>query len=251
MIFITERWAPRFIIRINCILDMIGYSPRSFLEIGCGIGDFLVILQKLGWKGIALDTSKEAVKKAKKKVSSPIDVFHGDKLNGDYKFDCVFALEVLEHLSDDLSALIQWKSYLLPDSLLIISVPAHKKSWTRHDDLTGHYRRYEKDELLHLLKEAGYNPVRLISYGFPIINLTNVIKGLIPRRDIDIHSSKDSRSLKSGLIRWKLKNNISLYLLKIIVKLSYPFQKRFWDKDWGDGYIVIAKPNFSHMDFIR
>ena len=63
------------------------------------------------------------------------------------KADIVLAMDVLEHIHDDHSALIEWKKTLKPNGLLLISVPAFQHLWSKHDLFLGHYKRYNKKQL--------------------------------------------------------------------------------------------------------
>jgi SAM-dependent methyltransferase len=74
----------------------------------------------------------------------------------DLKFDSIYAINVLEHLSDDLEELQQWHSRLNPGGQLSLLVPARKELYSRIDQKFGHFRRYNKNELATLLKQAGF-----------------------------------------------------------------------------------------------
>ena len=84
------------------------------------------------------------------------------------KADIVLAMDVLEHIHDDHSALIEWKKTLKPNGLLLISVPAFQHLWSRHDIFLGHYKRYNKKGLNELAESVGFQTVK-IHYAFSFI----------------------------------------------------------------------------------
>jgi len=66
-------------------------------------------------------------------------------------FDLVCALDIIEHVEDDAAALAELCRVVVPQGLLLLSVPLHAARWTRFDDLVGHRRRYEPEALAALL----------------------------------------------------------------------------------------------------
>lgn len=76
----------------------------------------------------------------------------------DASFDVVLALEVLEHVEEDVRMLRELVRVLRPGGLVVISVPLHMSRWSPIDEACAHVRRYEPDELLAKLREAGLRP---------------------------------------------------------------------------------------------
>ncbi len=72
----------------------------------------------------------------------------------DSVFDTVYIGQVLEHLEDDMAALIEAKRILCPDGKLIVSVP-------RDDKIPDpdHVREYTENSLHKLLGELGVKDV--------------------------------------------------------------------------------------------
>jgi glycosyltransferase involved in cell wall biosynthesis len=73
-----------------------------------------------------------------------------------YGFDTITCINVLEHTADDLAALRRAHALLQPNGRLVIFVPAGRKLFGSLDKGVGHARRYEKDELIAKLREAGF-----------------------------------------------------------------------------------------------
>jgi SAM-dependent methyltransferase len=73
----------------------------------------------------------------------------------DGSFDLVCAMDVIEHIEDDVGALRELARVLAPNGTLLISVPLHRSHWTAFDEFVGHCRRYEPAELTSLLGRCG------------------------------------------------------------------------------------------------
>ena len=71
-------------------------------------------------------------------------------------FDIVYTSNVLEHIEDDLSVLKQLNTKLKINGYLAIYVPAFKCLYNQIDSSIGHYRRYDKYELIKKLIEANF-----------------------------------------------------------------------------------------------
>jgi SAM-dependent methyltransferase len=87
-------------------------------------------------------------------------------------FDVVSALDVVEHVDDDLGLLNEMRRLLRPPGLAVVSVPAYRFLWGPHDDINRHKRRYTLPELRTQLVGAGLKPIRLTYFNtlmFPAI----------------------------------------------------------------------------------
>ena len=63
-------------------------------------------------------------------------------------FELVCALDIIEHVEDDESALGELARVAKAGAALLVSTPLHPALWTSFDDFVGHQRRYEPGELL-------------------------------------------------------------------------------------------------------
>lgn len=87
--------------RLNKIIDIIPEDVLSLLDVGYGNGVFLHLLQskRKGIYSVGLERSKIAVEVAYKNFN--VKVIEGDVSSLPFKdreFDCITALEVIEHL---------------------------------------------------------------------------------------------------------------------------------------------------------
>ncbi len=83
----------------------------------------------------------------------------------DRTFDLVCAMDVIEHVDDDVGALSELTRVLAPHGTLLISVPLHQSNWTAFDDFVGHCRRYEPARLTSLLAQFGLRVESSAVYG--------------------------------------------------------------------------------------
>lgn len=141
------------------------------LEIGPGIGSFACRLaRRFDYTGVELDETSWRIAADRVRQSGHGRVILGDltTLGRDERFDVVCAFEVLEHMENDVEALVQWASWLKPGGILLISVPAFESRFGASDLRVGHYRRYEPEQLRTKIQSAGLRVVELRVYGAPL-----------------------------------------------------------------------------------
>jgi SAM-dependent methyltransferase len=155
--------------------ELISNSPIKVLEFGSGTGQNLWYLTQ----------TQKSCQLTGIEPSLP-DNFHVPWANlkkspdGNERADLMLAMDVLEHIDDDVGALKSWLPHLKSDGVVLITVPAFKWLWSNHDDLLEHKRRYTKEEVLNLAKAAGLTPVRLhyaFSFVLPLVWLVRKILG--------------------------------------------------------------------------
>lgn len=237
---------PRYLLRKHCVLRLLhGIGSCRVLEIGCGAGGLLWELAQLGYTGLGLDVSQEAVG-----VASRLLAPYGHRVQvrlGDYgqlreQFDVVLSLDVLEHIEDDKRALLQWRDLLTPDGHLIISVPARERLWDYSDEAVGHFRRYEKEGLVALLEGCGFEVTVLWCYGFPLSNLVAWVANRMARtRERRLPRDAAARTRRSSLVEVNDARLIRFLAPKLVVAPFAWLQMLFLRADLGTGYVVLAR----------
>lgn len=69
------------------------------------------------------------------------------------QFDTVFALNVIEHIKDDMLAISNCKKLLKKGGNLIILVPAYQFLYNQFDKELCHYKRYLKKEMIQIFQD--------------------------------------------------------------------------------------------------
>ncbi len=83
----------------------------------------------------------------------------------DSSFDLVCALDIIEHVEDDDAALSELSRVATPGAVMLISIPLHRSLWSSFDDLVGHKRRYDPQQLLCKLERHRLRVERSAVFG--------------------------------------------------------------------------------------
>ena len=115
-------------------------------------------------------------------------------------FDVVLALDVLEHLDDDLSGLHEAARIVKPGGLLLVTVPALPSLWGGQDVVSEHRRRYTRHSLSHLFSEARLSNYRLQYFNTLLFPLVAFVRW--PRRALGLGTRQrsDAEDNHPGLI---------------------------------------------------
>ena len=134
------------------------------LDIGCGTGATLDALR--GWGTVqGIDLSRLALGFSRQRGNDRVACASATGLPFSAEtFDLVTALDVIEHLDDDVAGLREIWRVLKPGAAAILFVPAFASLWGPNDDQSGHRRRYRRGPLLAAVKAAGLEVVS-ISYA--------------------------------------------------------------------------------------
>jgi SAM-dependent methyltransferase len=153
-------------------------SKRSnpvILDVGCGTGINFSVLSKFG-DTFSSDAAGEALRFCKTRGLNGLVQSDGESLPfRSSSFDVVTALDVLEHLDNDLDAMGELLRVTKESGVLVITVPAYGFLWSEHDEALHHRRRYAASELRNKLTNAGFEVERITYYitllFFPILFL--------------------------------------------------------------------------------
>ncbi|MHA1528373.1 MAG: class I SAM-dependent methyltransferase [Alphaproteobacteria bacterium] len=154
----AEHWW--FVARRRILQDQIAslrLPPGArILEAGCGPGGNLAMLSEFGQLD-AFELNDDARQIAS--ARSGIEVRPGklpDNIGFEPdSFDLIAALDVIEHIEDDLGSVQALAKLLRPGARLIVTVPVYPWLWSAHDELHHHKRRYTRPEVRKLIGEAG------------------------------------------------------------------------------------------------
>lgn len=133
-----------------------GVTPGRALDVGCGSGGNSQVLADLGWGVTALEHSPAAAELA---ASRGLAVVRGDARRlpfADQSFDLVMSTDVWEHIDEDAAVAREAFRVCRPGGRLLVAVPAGMELWSGHDVALGHVRRYEREQLVSLVEQAGF-----------------------------------------------------------------------------------------------
>jgi SAM-dependent methyltransferase len=204
-----------------------GPMPR-ILDLGCGTG---VVSRELGaWsKPVSLDMSELALGFSKRRGLTQMVRARGESLPFmKDSFDAVVALDIFEHIEDDVSAFGEAARVLKPGGVLVLSVPAFKSLWGPHDVALMHHRRYRKAQIGELLRTSGLKPER-ISYS--VFFLFPAVVGV---RIIERRRKGPAKASLIKVPRWLNQSLIGLQNVESRLISGAPLP-------WGSSVVAVAR----------
>jgi len=150
----VRRWAlPRFP----------GDSRPRAIDLGGGCGGWILYLADHAvWPGAELalsDSSAHALRLAAPLLPPDVGLYQADLLDLQWhdRWDCVFLLDVLEHIADHEAALREIRGAVAPGGLLFVTVPALMSFWSFVDEAGHHQRRYVRSDFSRLAEATGWS----------------------------------------------------------------------------------------------
>lgn len=144
-----------------------------------------------------IDVSEDAIKFCRERGLDRVRLGAAEELPYDPEsFDVVTALDVVEHLDDDVGGLRQIHRVLKTEGRALIFVPAFMFLWGVQDDVSNHRRRYRIPQLTDALHRAGFE-VERSSYA----NITFFLPILAVRTFMRWFNIKTSTELTIGVSR--------------------------------------------------
>lgn len=146
--------------RVGAIIDrhVDGRGGKILLDAGCGAGGFLrrVAQHRPTWRLTGLDYAPEACAFASERTGLPIIQGSIESLPAeDEAFDLITSLDVICQVEDDARAMREFARCLRPGGAVIVTAPALPELWSYHDETNQTKRRYRRDELSKLARQAG------------------------------------------------------------------------------------------------
>jgi len=225
----THWW---FVARREIVLDQLDQflsNKGKILDIGCGTGVLIGFLEKFG-EVYGLDSSPFAIEYCQqrgkgviRKGALPEDIpFDAES------FDLITALDVIEHIGDDVAALKVMHKHLRKGGIFICTVPAFSFLWSGHDEVHHHCRRYNRQELKEKLVAAGFGINKISYYNtllFPLIALIRFIRKFTPAAEHKSDAKMPSRIANA-------------FLRKLFASEKYML--RYLNLPYGISLLVIA-----------
>jgi SAM-dependent methyltransferase len=147
-----------------------GSSQPMILDVGCGTGANLKLLQSYG-NAIGVDISEKAIGFCRARGIPESRTFLASAVDLPFpasRFDLAVSFEVLCNLKDDAAAFREIARVLKPGAPFIVGLPAYQWLWSMHDVAVGHERRYDAREVREKLSQAGFT-VERVTYANTIL----------------------------------------------------------------------------------
>ncbi len=204
-------------------------KSASILDIGCGSGLMLNALEKLG-STTGMDMSDEAIMFSKEIFKGPIE--QGYLPNNipfeSNQFNLITALDIIEHIEDDIASLKSIRTMLKQNGRAIITVPAYMFLWSHFDELNEHKRRYTLSELKFKLHQSGFTIEKITYYNtflFPLAYAVRKLNNLLGR---------------NGVSDIDMPGNVVNFLLQKIFSFE-KFLLRFLNLPFGVSILAVVK----------
>lgn len=136
---------------------------RTVFDVGCGTGANGKMLEQFG-QFYGTDMSQEALRFCHERGLQRLARTWVEHLCfATDSFDVITALDMLEHVDDDMAGMKELFRVCKPGGFLLVTVPAYGFLWSEHDEALHHRRRYTASELRNKLSVAGFE-IQRISY---------------------------------------------------------------------------------------
>ena len=159
-------------------LDLL--KPARVLEVGCGPGGNLAMLQRFGEvTGVEPDEASRAYAAERSGVRVEGGLLPDGLPFEPASFDLVCAFDVIEHVDEDAASVAALAGLLKPGGYLATTVPGQPWMWSRHDELHHHKRRYRMKAYRALFDAAGLKIVTASYFNtllFPPIAAIRALK---------------------------------------------------------------------------
>jgi SAM-dependent methyltransferase len=210
------------------------------LEVGCGTGNVLRMLEAVCTRGtvVGMDQEEEGLKYARARTTCTL--IQGDvrTTTFDRPFDIVGLFDVLEHIPEDAQVLRDLRTVLTDHGVLLLTVPAHPSLWSYFDVASHHQRRYTATELREKLETAGYRVEYMTHYMttlFPAMWLGRRLAALRSGREVSEKRAYDMAANELHIV--PIVNDVLIRLM------SWETEgvRRHWSMPFGPSLLALAR----------
>lgn len=188
---------------------------KTILDYGCGRGEFLSLMRKLGWQVQGTEYSVESASEAKKR-SIPVDIYENlgrepVELFPDNSFCFITSFHNLEHLVSPRDFIKEAHKKITSDGELVIEVPnfdavqsrlAHR-NWILLDP-SNHKAHFTRKGLELMLLDAGFKilSIRTFSIQYGVVGMIEALRLSLFRNKSEtifnqLHNKKSSDLIKT------------------------------------------------------
>lgn len=134
----------------------------------------------------------------------------------DNSMDCIFMMDVLEHVEDDKAFFNLTCRKLKSGGIIIVTVPAFQSLFSVHDEFLKHYRRYDYETLT---KATATPPTTVLSHHYFYTCLAIV-------RWLQLRFNTLSREKENGIAQWPYsESSIFTKVVKFVLNTDFYINK--------------------------
>jgi SAM-dependent methyltransferase len=158
------------LLQVRAAAAELGFPGRRLrlLDYGCGTGFNLPFLSEFG-EVVGAEHAPEALAEFRKASRFPILDLSADLREHRSRFDVLLALDVLEHIDDDVEGLRTMRRFLGGEGRMVLTVPAYDWLWSGEDVISQHRRRYTRSALARVCEAAGLEVLYLSYFNLAIL----------------------------------------------------------------------------------
>lgn len=134
------------------------------IEIGSGLGDYADLWARPGRVLTVSEADPGRLAGLRQRLTGRADVLVRElavPITDTAQHSAVVAVNVVEHIEDDVAALRGFAGLLRPGGRVVLIVPAFEFAMSRFDREIGHFRRYRVRTMTDALVAAGLRPVHV------------------------------------------------------------------------------------------
>jgi SAM-dependent methyltransferase len=172
-------------------------TPQSafrILDVGCGTGANLEMLAQFG-SAEGVDVSDDALDFCRQKGLTVQKGLAETLPYPNETFDVSTALDVIEHLDEDIAGLREMHRVTKTGGYSLVFVPAFMWLWGVQDDISHHRIRYTRKQIVERMENAGFKVERATYANFtffaPILGGRTLMKltGIKPESENNVNIS--------------------------------------------------------------
>lgn len=163
---------------IRSLAERLLDPTATVVDVGCGTGGVISTLSD-AYRRVGVDPSERAIALARQRHRG-VDFRVGrapegvrDELRAT---NLVLFCDVLEHIEDDSETLSRVVAPLPIGAKILITVPAHMSLWSPHDVSHGHFRRYERHDLVALWQDLPLNCQLLSPFNWRLEPVARLVR---------------------------------------------------------------------------
>jgi len=233
-----EMFGPRHEYRLGIITREVEKLPSRarILDAAVGLGQLAGRMQQRGYDVVGIDYSLDAAVHVRATLGIPVVIGDLTRLPfRDAAFDGVTTGETLEHLDDDASAVREISRVLVTGGTCIATVPALRSLWTASDDYYEHRRRYTREQLTSLFRNASMTIAKAVFWGFPIVLVYDTLVILPMNKRRARHAIQEDAALRSVARAGRSR------VLVNAVRAIFSLDRLFSFIPFGPGLLLVAK----------